>query len=200
MSLPGADAVNRADEYQSGGPQHARRSKRRERQFGGVRHYDRALAANAEPPLGSHLVTPRRGFAHHGIYVGRGNVVHYRSVVRHFCRGPVEEVSLASFAQERAIWIRSQSTPRFDGAEVTSRARSRLGEDRYRLLSNNCEHLVEWCLRDQHRSYQVERLLALPRRLARVCGEAMARLLPGDNCAFGRPMRVLRTLPRDHST
>jgi hypothetical protein len=192
--------VSRADEQQSGGPQDARRSKHRHRQFGDVCRGDRLLAANEEPPLGSHLVTPRRGFAHHGIYVGRGNVVHYRSVVRHFCRGPVEEVSLASFAQQRAIWVRSQSPSRFDGTEVTNRARSRLGEDRYRPLSNNCEHFVEWCLRDEHRSYQVERLLALPRRLARVCGDAIARLLPEDNGALGRPIRVLRALPRDRST
>ena len=200
VSLLRAGAVNRADEHQSGGPQNARKSKHSHRQFGGVCRSDRLLAANEEPLLGSHLVTPRRGFAHHGIYVGRGNVVHYRSVVRHFCRGPVEEVSLASFAQQRAIWVRSQSAPRFDGTEVTRRARSRLGEDRYRLLSNNCEHFVEWCLRDEHRSYQVERLLTLPRRLARLCADAMVRLLPEDNRALGRPLRVLRALPRDRGT
>ena len=102
-------------------------------------------------------------------------------MVRKFCRGPVEEVSLASFAQERAIWVRSRTAPRFDPAEVTHRARSRLGEDRYRLLSNNCEHFSEWCLRDEHRSYQVERLLSLPRRLARIFGDTLGRLLPKDH-------------------
>ena len=194
--------MNRADEHQFGGPRTAQNSKHHHhRQFGGLCSSDRLLAANEEPPLGSHLITPRRGFAHHGIYVGRGNVVHYRSVVRHFCRGPVEEVSLASFAQERTIWVRGQSAPRFDGSEVTRRARSRLGEDRYRLLSNNCEHFCEWCLRDEHRSYQVERLRALPRRLARVCGDVIAAWLPEDNPALGRrPIRVLRALPRDRGT
>jgi hypothetical protein len=95
----------------------------------------------------------------------------------------VEEVSIASFAQERSIWVRGHSRPRFAGTDVTRRARSRLGEDRYRLLSNNCEHFCEWCLRDEHRSYQVEQLLALPRRLVRVCGEAMSWLLPADSRA-----------------
>ena len=28
-------------------------------------------------PLGAHLVTPRRGYTHHGIYVGNGIVIHY---------------------------------------------------------------------------------------------------------------------------
>jgi hypothetical protein len=89
----------------------------------------------------------------------------------------VEEVSLAQFARQRAIWVRNHSAPRFDGTEVMRRARSRIGENRYRLLSNNCEHFCEWCLQDEHRSYQVERLLPFPRRLPRICDEAIARLL-----------------------
>jgi hypothetical protein len=52
------------------------------------------LVAEEEP----HLVTPRRGFSYHGIYVGRGNVVHYESAVRGFRRGPLEEVPHARFA------------------------------------------------------------------------------------------------------
>jgi hypothetical protein len=94
--------------------------------------------------------------------------------VRHLCRSPVEEVSLTSFAQGRGIWVRAPAAPRFDSTEVTRRARSRLGEDRYRILSNNCEHFCEWCLRGEHRSYQVESLLALPRRLAHFCSDAIA--------------------------
>jgi hypothetical protein len=182
--------VARVGKHEFGGKRNARRYNRG----------DRLLVENEEPPLGSHLVTPRRGFAHHGIYVGRGNVVHYRSVVRRFCRGPVEEVSLAGFAQKRAIWVRSHSAPRFDGIEVRRRARSRLGEDRYRLLSNNCEHFCEWCLRDEQRSLQVERLLALPRRLARVCREVLARMLAEDDRVSGQPIYVLRPLPPDRST
>jgi hypothetical protein len=42
---------------------------------------------------------------------------------------------------------------------VVHRARSRLGEDRYHVLRNNCEHFCEWCVRGQHRSYQVEALV-----------------------------------------
>ena len=137
------------------------------RRLRGLHRHDGPLGSLDQLPPGSHLVTPRRGFAHHGIYVGGGNVVHYKSVVRQLRRLPVEEVSLASFAQGRAIWVRAHREPRFDRTEVMRRARSRLGEDRYRILSNNCEHFCEWCLRDEQRSYQVESLLALPRRLAR---------------------------------
>jgi hypothetical protein len=134
------------------------------------------LVAEEEPPLGSHLVTARRGFTHHGIYVGHGNVVHYKSSVGGLARGPVEEVSFARFSLGRAFWIRAHASPRFSGPEVARRALSRVGEDRYRLLTNNCEHFCEWCVEDEQRSFQVERLLSLPRRLTRRGHAAASRL------------------------
>jgi ribosomal protein L37E len=42
---------------------------------------------------------------------------------------------------------------------VVHRARSRLGEDSYHVLRNNCEHFCEWCASGQHRSYQIEGLV-----------------------------------------
>ena len=185
----------RAQTHSHGGPRDARKSKRQPGTFRRLQRDDTLLGALERPPLGSHLVTPRRGFAHHGIYVGGGNVVHYKSVVRHLRRVPVEEVSLTSFAQGRDIWVRAHGEPRFDGTEVTRRARSRLGENRYRIFSNNCEHFCEWCLRDEHRSDQVENLLSLPRRLARVCGNAMAGLFAGHTRTLGRAIRVLAPSP-----
>lgn len=119
---------------------------------------DRKLADHEEPPLGAHLVTPRIGFVHHGIYVGQGKVVHCGALATFVPRGPVEEVSLSYFSRGRPISVRSGLPVRFTAQEVIERARSRTGEDSYRLFTNNCEHLCEWCLRGRHRSYQVERL------------------------------------------
>jgi Lecithin retinol acyltransferase len=45
------------------------------------------------------------------------------------------------------------------------RARSRIGEDDYRLLTNNCEHFCNWCLCGVSRSAQVERRWQLPFRV-----------------------------------
>ena len=109
-----------------------------------------------EPPLGAHLVTPRRGYLHHGIYVGDGKVVHYAGLAYGLRRGPVEEISLARFTNGRPVCVRSDASLEFDRREVIRRARSRIGEDHYRLLTNNCEHFCEWCLYGEHRSYQVE--------------------------------------------
>jgi hypothetical protein len=135
---------------------------------------DRLLSGNEEPALGAHLVTPRLAFAHHGIYVGDGNVVHYGALARQFRRAPVEEVSLAFFAHGKALYMRPHPAPRFDCQEVIGRARSRLGENSYGLLCNNCEHLCEWCVQGVSRSLQVERVLSFPAAFVRSIREAYA--------------------------
>ena len=122
------------------------------------------LAAESEPPVGAHVVTQRRGYTHHGIYVGASQVVHYAGLARGLRRGPVEEISLSSFAPGHAVGVIAGVPQKFDAREVVRRARSRLGEDRYRLLTNNCEHFCEWCLQGERRSYQIEACLKLPSR------------------------------------
>lgn len=123
-------------------------------------HRDKLLVRGEEPQPGAHLISPRRGYMHHGIYVGDGKVVHYSGLARGQFRGRIEEVSLAQFAYGRSAWIRSCDLPEFAPQEVLRRARSRIGENRYRILRNNCEHFCEWCLHGESRSYQVERFLS----------------------------------------
>jgi hypothetical protein len=123
-------------------------------------HRDRLLVSGEEPQPGSHLISPRRGYIHHGIYVGDGKVVHYAGLARGQVRGRIKEVPFAQFASGRSVWTRSSDLPEFVPQEVIRRARSRVGENRYRILRNNCEHFCEWCLRGESRSYQVERFLS----------------------------------------
>jgi hypothetical protein len=151
----------------------------------------RLLACNQpDIPPGAHLVTLRRGYMHHGIYAGEGRVVHYAGLSRCWRRGPVEEVSLERFAAGRPILVKRAVHARYSGPEALARARSRLGENRYRITSNNCEHFCEWCIGGTPRSEQVDSLLAWPplvamRRFAffvrRVAGDPMDR--PADPCA-----------------
>ncbi len=108
--------------------------------------------------LGTHLTSQRRGYVHHGIYAGDGQVIHYAGFDRTFRRGPVEEISLETFAGGRGVQALPASAAQFRGADVVARARLRLGENRYRVWSNNCEHFVHWCLSGTSRSAQVERL------------------------------------------
>jgi hypothetical protein len=126
----------------------------------GSRPSDRRLEPDHEPPLGAHMVTPRRGFTHHGIYVGGGRVVQYGGLSWGLRGGPVEEVPLPQFSQGQQVWVRLGGSHWYDPQEVARRARLRLGEDRYSLLTNNCEHFCEWCVRGQPRSYQVDDRMA----------------------------------------
>jgi hypothetical protein len=106
---------------------------------------------------GVHLVSSRFGYVHHGIYVGRGMVVHYAGLCQLLHRGPVEEVTLSRFSMGRSVRIVDHSESKFSPREVVQRARSRLGENEYHVLRNNCEHFCNWCITGRSRSTQVER-------------------------------------------
>ena len=109
---------------------------------------------------GTHLVTSRRGYMHHGIYVGRGMVVHYAGLSGFLHSKPVEEVTIAQFSMGRAVRIVEHSESKYSPQEIVLRARSRLGENEYQVLRNNCEHFCNWCITGRSRSTQAESPLA----------------------------------------
>jgi HRAS-like suppressor 3 len=132
------------------------------------------LATSRYPyfPLGAHIVTPRRWYRHHGIYVGAGEVVHYQGLSSSLRRGRVTKVSLAEFSHGHSVRVQGEADMAYSGLEVAARACSRLGEDAYDVLLNNCEHFCFWCLIGVSRSPQVERLFSSARAV-----ELVARLL-----------------------
>jgi hypothetical protein len=99
------------------------------------------------------------------VYIGRGRVVHYSGLSGFWQCGPVEEVSLSRFVRGRPLWIIDHRESQYSPEEIVRRARSRLGENDYRLLTNNCEHFCNWCLSGVSRSAQVEARLQLPLRI-----------------------------------
>lgn len=111
-----------------------------------------------EPTIGAHLVTPRIGYTHHGIYIGNGKVIHYSGLADGLTltSGVIEEATLEVFRNGESFTVRTYAHPRFNGQAVVERAQSRLGENLYHVYSNNCEHFCEWCINDEHRSEQVE--------------------------------------------
>jgi hypothetical protein len=126
---------------------------------------DSRLLEDEEPQLGAHVISHRRRYSHHGIYVGGGRVVHYAGFAYGLSSGPIEEVSLCEFAHRRPIWTRRAVRPAFPPEEVVRRARMRVGESQYQVLRNNCEHFCEWCLHGEPRSFQVECLSLFGRAL-----------------------------------
>lgn len=111
---------------------------------------------------GSHLITSRNGYVHHGIYLGEQQVIHYAGMCGGFETGPIEIIHLSRFANGRQVRVRRHSQACFKPEVVLERALSRVGESRYRLLTNNCEHFCYWCLFGKHESPQVRDALAHP--------------------------------------
>ncbi|MBP0620993.1 lecithin retinol acyltransferase family protein [Cupriavidus consociatus] len=129
-------------------------------------------------PLGAHIVTPRRWYTHHGIYVGAGQVVHYQGLSSSLHRGSVAKVSLAEFSHGHPVRLHGKAGAAYSGIEVVERACSRLGEDTYDVLRNNCEHFCSWCQTGAASSPQVERLLLRSRAVA-FAAQALASLVTG---------------------
>jgi Lecithin retinol acyltransferase len=121
---------------------------------------------------GTQLVARRRGYAHFGIYVGCGRVIHYAGRLR-YPQGLVEEISLPDFAAGHPVYVGSAPTRITSMDDVVRRARSRLGERSYDLLLNNCEHFCSWCQTGEARSAQVERLTRRQRLLVRTIERAI---------------------------
>jgi hypothetical protein len=100
-----------------------------------------------------HLQAPRQHglFMHHGIDLGDGTVAHYLEG-REILRSPIEE-----FCRGQAVTPMVYPDGGCSPVGVTlRRAMSRLGEQNYNLLFNNCEHFAHWCKTGRHRSSQVE--------------------------------------------
>jgi len=120
---------------------------------------------------GTALIVFRYGYRHHGIYVGNGRVIHYAGLIRHR-RGCIEEVSLEEFIGDRRIHV-GTAPDEIRGRDIVVRARSRLGECRYDLLRNNCEHFCNWCSHGESRSDQIDSLIGPIRALAHLASNLL---------------------------
>ena len=117
-----------------------------------------------------HLQVPRQHglFHHHGIDLGDGTVAHYlegREILRS---------STDDFSQRQALTViaHADASP----TRVTlQRAMSRIGEQNYNLLFNNCEHFATWCKTGRHRSGQVDSLLERARHWSGLMPSALMR-------------------------
>ena len=110
------------------------------------------------PPPGSHLVTPRTLYVHHGLSLGDGWVIHRTGPGDAVNDGTVCRVTLEEFAGGRTWRARPHPNRRYSPSESIERGRSREGEVAYNVAFNNCEHFVNWCIEGEHRSEQVEQV------------------------------------------
>lgn len=113
---------------------------------------------------GDHLFVYKKGhtYAHHGIYIGNGKVVQYSGFADQLASAPVEIVDIMQFSCGKPYYIRKYPhwLPRkYSRQEIVRRAISRVGENYYSIVNNNCEHLAIWCVTGTHRSNQVNRII-----------------------------------------
>lgn len=95
--------------------------------------------------IGDHLVTPRTGYTHHGLYLGNQHVIHYSGKSAHD-QGSIQLVSLDEFCDGKACRVRDYPFRVYGRKESVERAHQRLGEANYSILFNNCEQFVAWCI------------------------------------------------------
>lgn len=108
---------------------------------------------------GTHIKVSRKGYSHHGIYISGGEVVHYSGFARAFKKGAIEITTLEDFlGGEKEYNIVQYSTDEFTCSpkSIYNRALSRVGEDKYNLPFNNCEHFCCWCVTNKSQSKQVQ--------------------------------------------
>lgn len=111
---------------------------------------------------GDHIYIKKSIYTHHGIYVGGNSVIHYAGYHELFksvfgsSDNSVQKISLSLFEKEGPALLYKEKSGKISRDEVVARAHSRLGEDLYSLISNNCEHFCNWCTEDEHHSKQLD--------------------------------------------
>ncbi len=130
---------------------------------------------------GDIVYVKHRGYQHFGIYTGNDRVIHYYKEKNPLVSdGIIKETSLSEFMSGsdtlyvlngdsnhkqlldwliKRIW--GEDFHSFSPEETVARARSKIGEKGYNLVSNNCEHFALWCKTGIGMSTQVEEILSL---------------------------------------
>jgi hypothetical protein len=100
-------------------------------------------------------------YQHHGIDCGDGTVIHYRKPSE-----IIERTSLETFTKKTQIYLCQYPAGFcFIDEVVINRAQSRLGENKYNLLFNNCEHFATWCKTGISDSKQIREFIPVINKL-----------------------------------
>lgn len=100
--------------------------------------------AKQELHRGDHIYVYRLAYSHHGIYDGHGGVYHYSGEIFAPEEAMIQKTSLEEFAGGARIF-RYDYQAMVSPDEIIARAESRLGEQDYDLIDNNCERFAKWC-------------------------------------------------------
>jgi len=98
-------------------------------------------------------------YEHYGIYIGDNKVIHYNSLDGTMRSAEISEGDMSkNFPSGKYFVLDFGSNVKFSSEDTVKRAESRLGENNYNLITNNCEHFAVWCKTDNAVSYQIDSL------------------------------------------
>ncbi|MCT8978813.1 lecithin retinol acyltransferase family protein [Clostridium sp. CX1] len=98
-------------------------------------------------------------YNHYGIYLGNNKVIHYISTTGKVEDSKIQETDMDTYFKSGKYFVLDlNNSSKFTAEEVIKRAKSRLGENSYDLLQNNCEHFVFWSKTGDSKSYQIDTL------------------------------------------
>lgn len=130
-----------------------RRLKENELKYQFLNSKDFAIYCRTGLKMGDHIYTDYDHSFHHGIYCGNEEVIHYINGSK-ICKTP-----LSKFSKKQRIRIKYYHK-HYSQARVVKRAEQRLGERKYNLIFNNCEHFASWCKTGKSRCQQGEQALS----------------------------------------
>jgi hypothetical protein len=99
--------------------------------------------------IGDHIRVDHGLYYHHGVYYGNDKVAHYAG------GGRIRITSLRAFAGRRKIHTVKHKKACCTRT-IIKKVDRRLGEKKYNLVFNNCEHFATWCVTGRHRSSQID--------------------------------------------
>lgn len=109
---------------------------------------------------GDHIKVRRLGFlyAHHGIDMGDGTVIHFSGEPLFPSRARVIRSDFAAFCQGGTSHVVPYPNPVRTPEAVVATAEGLLSAGAYCVLLNNCEHFATYCKTGKTTSYQVRRV------------------------------------------
>jgi hypothetical protein len=106
-------------------------------------------------------------YEHYAIYIGNGEVIHYAGDDKEISpqNARVCKADLSKFMSNTSVdcfgvgaFKKKDDIKIYSDEETVERAFSRLGEKKYNLVINNCEHFAMWCKTGVSVSYQVKKV------------------------------------------
>ena len=104
------------------------------------------------------LVLRWRGYTHHGIYIGNGEVVHFSGLSSDYSKGSIRRVKFEQFAGGFPVYRWDYNFYRGEihsPDEIVARAQSQIGMRDYNVVVKNCENFANWCVTGRSISRQV---------------------------------------------